>query len=61
VPNYFSTLTGKKYSDTTAEYGIGAEWKWLTVGYNVISDVGFEDEDETRDVKQVTVGGKFKF
>ncbi len=57
--NGITALT-EKNAGTTAQYGVGVEWLWLIAGYNVISKVGFDDDD-TQDVKQGSVGVRFKF
>jgi hypothetical protein len=58
---------GASKKDTTLTYGVGAEWKWLTVGYDVIRDVGQGNTlnasapDIKQDVKRWSIGLKYQF
>lgn len=58
---------GASKKDTTLTYGVGAEWKWFTVGYDVIRDVGQGNTlnpnapDIKQDVKRWSVGLKYQF
>ncbi len=58
---------GASKKDTTLTYGVGAEWRWLTVGFDVIRDVGQGNTlnpsapDIKQDVKRWSVGLKYPF
>ena len=58
---------GASKEDTTLTYGVGAEWKWVTVGYDVIRDVGQANTlnptapDIKQDIKRVSIGLKYRF
>ena len=58
---------GADNSDTTLTYGVGVEWRWLTFGYDVITDVGQENllaptaPDIEQDVDRFHVGVIYRF
>jgi hypothetical protein len=58
---------GASNTKTTLTYGISLDWRWLTVGYDVIQDVGQANlldptaPDIKQDVKRFSIGGKWRF
>lgn len=58
---------GASNTKTTLTYGLSLDWRWLTVGYDVIHDVGQSNlldptaPDIKQDVKRWSVGGKWRF
>lgn len=59
----FSTANKK----TTLTYGVELDWRWLTVGYDVIREVGQGNvlnpsaPDIKQDVKRWSLGAKYRF
>lgn len=51
----------------TFTYGVGLEWRWFTVGYDVITNVGQGNllaptaPDIIQDVKRISAGLKYRF
>jgi hypothetical protein len=51
----------------TLTYGVGLEWRWFTVGYDVITNVGQNNllaptaPDIIQDVKRISAGLKYRF
>lgn len=58
---------GASNKKTTLTYGLGVDWRYLTVGYDVIQDVGQGNKlnpsapDIKQDVKRWSVGLKYRF
>ena len=58
---------GAENEKTTLTYGLSFDWRWLSIGYDVIRDVGQSNladptqPDIKQDVKRWSIGAKWRF